>query len=154
MQFLLGSPNRWKGRRVCVVIFPKVLKSSLIFVVPVIMFLAFGFLHASLRGKPSSWSLFKFHFCHISVNTSISLDHPQCILFWWLIFHIISKQKDNTDKSSTKTCHGIRYWKKKKKRGIETDPNRNTMVLLYEPSAVKKKEKKARLAKEGRQQNE
>lgn len=44
--------------------------------------------------------------------------------------------------------------KKKKKRGIETDPNRNTMVLLYEPSAVKKKEKKARLAKEGRQQNE
>ena len=119
MQFLLGSPNRWKGRRVCVVIFPKVLKSSLIFVVPVIMFLAFGFLHASSRGKPSSWSLFKFHFCHISVNTSISLDHPQCILFWWLIFHIISKQKDNTDKSSTKTCHGIRYWKKKKKEALK-----------------------------------
>lgn len=29
----------------------------------------------------------------------------------------------------------------KKKKGIETDPNRNTMVLLYETSAVKKKEK-------------
>ena len=62
---------------------------------------------------PDSLSL-SFTFCQISVNTSISLDHPKCILFRWLIFHIISKQKDNTDKSSTKTCHETRYWKKKR----------------------------------------
>lgn len=52
---------------------------------------------------------FKFHFCQISINIGFSLDHPKCILFWWLIFHVISKQKDKTDKSSTKTCHGTRY---------------------------------------------
>lgn len=28
-----------------------------------------------------------------------------------------------------------------KKKGIETDPNGNTVVLFYEPSAVKKKKK-------------
>lgn len=38
-----------------------------------------------------------------------------------------------------------------KKKGIETDPNGNTVVLFYEPSAVKKKKKKrASLVKEGR----
>lgn len=36
-----------------------------------------------------------------------------------------------------------------KKKGTETDPNRNTMVLLYEPSAVKKKEK-SKVSKRGK----
>lgn len=128
----------------CTVIFPKLFESSLISAIPVITFLPLGLLHPSLREKKKKENRldiqFKFHFCQISINIGFSLDHPKCILFWWLIFHVISKQKDKTDKSSTKTCHGTRYWKKKKK-GTETDPNRNTMVLLYEPSAVKKKEK-------------
>lgn len=47
--------------------------------------------------------------------------------------------KDNTDKAAYKHARGPGI--EKKKKGIETDPNRNTMVLLYEPSALKKKEK-------------
>lgn len=112
---LLLLPGERKSRSMCTVIFPKVCESSLISAVPVVTFLLFGLLSPSRREKKNPWySQFKFHFCQISVNTSISLDHPKCILFWWLIFHVISKQKDNTDKSSTKTCHGTRYWKKKR----------------------------------------
>lgn len=37
-----------------------------------------------------------------------------------------------------------------KKKDIETDPNRNTMVLLYEPSAVKKKGK-SKVSKRGKE---
>jgi hypothetical protein len=36
------------------------------------------------------------------------------------------------------------------KKSIETDPNRNTMVLLYEPSAAKEKEK-SKVSKRGKE---
>lgn len=36
------------------------------------------------------------------------------------------------------------------KKCIERDQNRNTMVLLYEPSAVKKKEKSKVVSKKGK----
>lgn len=141
MKFLLGFSYWWKNRSSWAVIFPKVFKSPLISAIPVIRLLAFGLLHPSPRGKTRSLNFPSARFLLILV----SLWTIQSVFsFEWLIFHIISKQKDNTDKSSTKTCHGTRDWKK----GIETDPNRNTMVLLYEPSASKKKE--ARLAEERR----
>lgn len=144
--FFSVSPNWWKSRRACVVIFPKVFKSSLTSVIPVIRFLPFGLLHPSLRGKSSRQSQFKFHVCRISVNTSISLDHPKCVLFWWLIFYIISKQKDNTDKSSTKTCHETRYWKKKALKQTQIE----IQWFYYMSLQQWKRKKKARLAKEGR----
>lgn len=54
--------------------------------------------------------------------------------------------KDNTDKAAYKHARGPGI----EKKGIETDPNRNTMVLLYEPSALKKKEK-SKASKRGKE---